>query len=92
MIKHIFAWSKPAYISQCSEIIFVTACICLQNTSVSPDGKSVAVLGDSADCFVADAQSGKVSYSLVLRTGVVGTNFWFSSIAFELEIEIVDWF
>ncbi|KAM7516800.1 hypothetical protein LguiA_006383 [Lonicera macranthoides] len=32
----------------------------VNNTSVSPDGKSVAVLGDSADCFVADAQSGKV--------------------------------
>ncbi|KAM7529309.1 hypothetical protein LguiB_032719 [Lonicera macranthoides] len=30
-----------------------------KNTSVSPDGKSVAVLGDSAYCFVADAQSGK---------------------------------
>lgn len=34
---------------------------CWQNTSVSPDGKLLAVLGDSADCLIADAQSGKVS-------------------------------
>lgn len=32
-----------------------------QNTSVSPDGKFLAVLGDSEDCLIADAQSGKVS-------------------------------
>ncbi|XP_020423604.1 uncharacterized WD repeat-containing protein C2A9.03 isoform X2 [Prunus persica] len=31
----------------------------VNNTSVSPDGKLVAVLGDSADCLIADAQSGK---------------------------------
>ncbi|CAL5414897.1 unnamed protein product [Camellia sinensis] len=31
-----------------------------QNTAVSPDGKLLAVLGDSADCLLADAQSGKV--------------------------------
>lgn len=37
--------------------------ILLQNTSVSPDGKLVAVLGDSADCLLADAQTGKVSYN-----------------------------
>ncbi len=36
----------------------------LQNTSVSPDGKLAAVLGDSAECLIADAQSGKVSCSL----------------------------
>ncbi|GAB4861198.1 hypothetical protein Ancab_036357 [Ancistrocladus abbreviatus] len=36
----------------------------VNNTSVSPDGKLVAVLGDSADCFVADAQSGKVVNAL----------------------------
>ncbi|KAM5575783.1 hypothetical protein ABKV19_014635, partial [Rosa sericea] len=33
----------------------------VNNTSVSPDGKLLAVLGDSADCLIADAQSGKVS-------------------------------
>lgn len=32
----------------------------VQNTSVSPDGKLLAVLGDSAECLLADAQSGKV--------------------------------
>ncbi|XP_043696794.1 uncharacterized WD repeat-containing protein C2A9.03-like isoform X1 [Telopea speciosissima] len=32
----------------------------VNNTSVSPDGKLLAVLGDSADCLIADAQSGKV--------------------------------
>ncbi|XP_077213006.1 transducin/WD40 repeat-like superfamily protein isoform X2 [Tasmannia lanceolata] len=31
----------------------------VNNTSVSPDGKLVAILGDSADCLIADAQSGK---------------------------------
>ena len=34
-----------------------------QNTSVSPDGKLLAVLGDSAECLIADAQSGKVCHS-----------------------------
>lgn len=32
----------------------------VQNTSVSPDGKLLAVLGDSVECLLADAQSGKV--------------------------------
>ncbi|KAK7844096.1 putative wd repeat-containing protein c2a9.03 [Quercus suber] len=32
----------------------------VNNTSVSPDGKLVSVLGDSAECLIADAQSGKV--------------------------------
>lgn len=32
----------------------------VQNTSVSPDGRLLAVLGDSAECLIADAQSGKV--------------------------------
>ncbi|KAG9451552.1 hypothetical protein H6P81_011517 [Aristolochia fimbriata] len=31
----------------------------VNNTSVSPDGKLLAVLGDSADCLLAEAQSGK---------------------------------
>lgn len=31
----------------------------MQNTSVSPDGKLLAVLGDSSDCLLADSQSGK---------------------------------
>ncbi|GJN31649.1 hypothetical protein PR202_gn00054 [Eleusine coracana subsp. coracana] len=33
--------------------------IAMQNTSASPDGKLVAVLGDSSDCLLADSQSGK---------------------------------
>ncbi|KAL6573315.1 hypothetical protein OROHE_001774 [Orobanche hederae] len=36
----------------------------VNNTSVSPDGKMLAVLGDSADCLMADAQSGKVISTL----------------------------
>ncbi|XWS25265.1 hypothetical protein CRYUN_Cryun27aG0054400 [Craigia yunnanensis] len=36
----------------------------VNNTSVSPDGKLLAVLGDSAECLIADAQSGKVTSSL----------------------------
>lgn len=35
-----------------------------QNTSVSPDGKLLAVLGDSTECLIADAQSGKVAGNL----------------------------
>ncbi|KAK9134309.1 hypothetical protein Syun_013639 [Stephania yunnanensis] len=31
----------------------------VNNTSVSPDGKLLTVLGDSIDCLLADAQSGK---------------------------------
>ncbi|KAL6657562.1 hypothetical protein ACP70R_005342 [Stipagrostis hirtigluma subsp. patula] len=36
----------------------------VNNTSVSPDGKLLAVLGDSSDCLVADPQSGKEIASL----------------------------
>lgn len=32
-----------------------------QSTSISPDGKILAVLGDSAECLLADANTGKVS-------------------------------
>jgi WD40 repeat protein len=33
----------------------------LQNTSVSPDGKLLAVVGDSTECLISDSHSGKVS-------------------------------
>ncbi|ESR47259.1 WD REPEATS REGION domain-containing protein [Citrus sinensis] len=36
----------------------------VNNTSVSPDGKLLAVLGDSTECLIADAQSGKVTGNL----------------------------
>ena len=36
----------------------------VNNTSVSPDGKLLAVLGDSSDCLIADSQSGKEIASL----------------------------
>lgn len=32
----------------------------VNNTSVSPDGKLMAVLGDNADCLVSDSHTGKV--------------------------------
>ncbi|KAI4389437.1 hypothetical protein MLD38_001665 [Melastoma candidum] len=32
----------------------------VNNTSVNPDGKLLAVLGDSEDCLISDAQSGKM--------------------------------
>lgn len=35
-----------------------------QNTSVSPDGKLFAVLGDSTECLIIDTHSGKVTGSL----------------------------
>ncbi|XP_030541403.1 uncharacterized WD repeat-containing protein C2A9.03-like isoform X1 [Rhodamnia argentea] len=37
---------------------------CVNNTSVSPDGKLLAILGDSVECLIADAQSGKTVNSL----------------------------
>jgi WD40 repeat protein len=36
----------------------------LQNTSVSPDGKLLAVVGDSTECLISDSHSGKVISSL----------------------------
>ncbi|KAE8733136.1 Detected protein of confused Function [Hibiscus syriacus] len=36
----------------------------VNSTSVSRDGKLLAVLGDSADCLIADANSGKVTGTL----------------------------
>ncbi|PIN24745.1 hypothetical protein CDL12_02537 [Handroanthus impetiginosus] len=36
----------------------------VNNTSISPDGKSLAVLGDGVDCLIADTQSGKVLSTL----------------------------
>ena len=36
----------------------------VNNTSVSPDGRLMAILGDSAECLLADANSGKVVGSL----------------------------
>ncbi|XP_022773159.1 uncharacterized WD repeat-containing protein C2A9.03-like isoform X1 [Durio zibethinus] len=36
----------------------------VNNTSVSPDSKLLAVLGDSVECLIADAQSGKVTSNL----------------------------
>ncbi|TYJ35526.1 hypothetical protein E1A91_A05G243000v1 [Gossypium mustelinum] len=36
----------------------------VNNTSVSPDGKLLAVLGDSVECLIVDAQSGKITNSL----------------------------
>ncbi|EPS62893.1 hypothetical protein M569_11889 [Genlisea aurea] len=36
----------------------------VNNTSVSPNGRMLAVLGDSADCLISDTQSGKVLSTL----------------------------
>ncbi|KAJ4701304.1 Transducin/WD40 repeat protein [Melia azedarach] len=36
----------------------------VNNISVSPDGKLLAILGDSTECLLADAQSGKVTGNL----------------------------
>ncbi|XP_010521195.1 PREDICTED: uncharacterized WD repeat-containing protein C2A9.03 isoform X1 [Tarenaya hassleriana] len=36
----------------------------VNNASASPDGKLLAILGDSSECLIADAQSGKVTSSL----------------------------
>lgn len=47
------------------------AVISFQNTSVSPDGKLLAVLGDSVECLIADTQSGKVCDSFQDSTYLV---------------------
>jgi len=40
----------------------------LQNISVSPDGKLLAVLGDSSECLIADANNGKVlQFAIVFK-------------------------
>ncbi|KAK7282797.1 hypothetical protein RIF29_11861 [Crotalaria pallida] len=36
----------------------------VNNSSVSPDGKLLAVLGDSTECLIADANTGKVTANL----------------------------
>ncbi|KAL2339887.1 hypothetical protein Fmac_007827 [Flemingia macrophylla] len=36
----------------------------VNNTSVSPDGKLLAVLGDSTECLIADANTGKITGNL----------------------------
>lgn len=41
--------------------LLVLICAFEQNISASPDGKLLAVLGDSPECLLADSQSGKVS-------------------------------
>ncbi|KAM7258181.1 hypothetical protein ACFE04_013922 [Oxalis oulophora] len=48
----------------------------VNNTSVSPDGKSFAVLGDSKECLLADAQSGKVTGSLKGHIDYSFTSAW----------------
>jgi hypothetical protein len=44
----------------------------LQNASVSPDGKLLAVLGDSPEGLIAEANTGKVA-SLIYRYFLVVT-------------------
>ncbi|CAM0906842.1 unnamed protein product [Alopecurus aequalis] len=44
---------------RCSQLGRFTFPWSVNNTSVSPDGKLLAVLGDSSDCLIADAQSGQ---------------------------------
>ncbi|XP_010261260.1 PREDICTED: uncharacterized WD repeat-containing protein C2A9.03-like isoform X1 [Nelumbo nucifera] len=48
----------------------------VNNTSVSPDGKLFAVLGDSADCLIADTQSGKVVGNLKGHLDYSFTSAW----------------
>uniref|UniRef100_A0ACD5WQF2 Uncharacterized protein n=1 Tax=Avena sativa TaxID=4498 RepID=A0ACD5WQF2_AVESA len=46
-------------VERCSLLSRFTFPWSVNNTSVSPDGKLLAVLGDSSDCLIADAQSGE---------------------------------
>lgn len=63
------------FIIWCFRILILVFCV--QNTSVSPDGKLLGILGDNTDCLIADAISGKVSniYAL-LQLIVTYLNFW----------------
>lgn len=62
-----FDWSvNVSTIQPVSLLLFDNSKVCpytilLQNTSVSPDGKLLAVLGDSPDCLLTDANTGRVS-------------------------------
>lgn len=42
----------------------------VQHTSVSPDSKTVVVVGDNADGLLADSQSGKVRFKLLLASSL----------------------
>lgn len=39
----------------------------VQHTSVSPDSKTVVVVGDNADGLLADSQSGKVCFNICMH-------------------------
>lgn len=77
-------WVFPWHILCFLWHIFIVWCFCIlilvfhvQNTSVSPDGKLLAILGDNTDCLIADAISGKVSNIYALHQLIVTyLNFW----------------
>lgn len=48
----------------------------VNNTSVSPDGKLLAILGDSVDCLIADAVSGKTIGTLKGHLDYSFTSAW----------------
>ncbi|WVZ57126.1 hypothetical protein U9M48_007555 [Paspalum notatum var. saurae] len=59
--------------SQVSQFTFPWS---VNNTSASPDGKLLAVLGDSTECLVADPQSGKTVASLRGHTDYSFASAW----------------
>ncbi|KAJ1296795.1 hypothetical protein BS78_01G329900 [Paspalum vaginatum] len=59
--------------SQVSQFTFPWS---VNHTSASPDGKLLAVLGDSTECLVADAQSGKAIASLRGHTDYSFASAW----------------
>lgn len=63
------------------KIAFMFTYLPLQNTSVSPDGKLLAVLGDSTESLIADANTGKVCWICLCFFGFIFLNvlfdFWF---------------
>ncbi|KAK9742581.1 hypothetical protein RND81_03G183500 [Saponaria officinalis] len=67
--KWVIAANNDAHV----RVFDATSFVCLNrfsfpwsvnNTSMSPDGKLMAVLGDSADCLVSDSNTGKVISTL----------------------------
>lgn len=51
--------------------------LCLQHTSLSPDGKLVTIVGDNPEGLLVDSQTGKVFLYLFLFTAVFNFFFYF---------------
>lgn len=49
--------------NKCTDIFFLCL-LCLQHTSLSPDGKFLVIVGDNPEGILVDSQTGKVPFFL----------------------------